>query len=202
MSGEVEPEPRASHEDRERVVERLKDAAGDGRLDLEELDERVGSALSARTTRQLAVLVADLQEAPGAHPARAKDVVRIEVTGSNAVREGPWIVPRTLEVQAHLGNVRLDLTSAVLSHPDLQIVARMHLGNLTIITRPGIEIDTDGVAITFGSVKVESPPAAEPGGTPLRVEVTGSIEHSNLRAHPPRPPRRGFLTRLLRRPHP
>ena len=40
---------RASHEDRDRVVDVLRVAAGDGRLSAEELDSRLECALSART---------------------------------------------------------------------------------------------------------------------------------------------------------
>ncbi len=47
---------RASHEDRDRVIEVLRVAAGDGRLTAEELDERVASAFSARTYGELAAL--------------------------------------------------------------------------------------------------------------------------------------------------
>jgi hypothetical protein len=39
------PELRASHADRERVVEILRVAAGDGRLTSDELDERLEAAL-------------------------------------------------------------------------------------------------------------------------------------------------------------
>jgi hypothetical protein len=41
----------ARHEDRDRVVEVLRLAAGDGRLTVEELDERVGAALTAYLRR-------------------------------------------------------------------------------------------------------------------------------------------------------
>jgi hypothetical protein len=54
------PELRASHEDRDRVVDTLRTAGGDGRLTAEELDARVERALSARTQGELAALVADL----------------------------------------------------------------------------------------------------------------------------------------------
>ena len=57
--GGAKPELRASDEDRERVVERLRVAAGDGRLTAAELDERLGAALTARTSRELAALTAD-----------------------------------------------------------------------------------------------------------------------------------------------
>ena len=57
---------RASHEDRDRIVEVLQTSAGDGRLSLEELDERVEAALTARTYGELEALVLDLPAAPGA----------------------------------------------------------------------------------------------------------------------------------------
>src|SRR5579859_3938070 len=58
-------ELRASHEDRDRVVELLQVAAGDGRLTAEELDERLEAALTARTHSELAVLTSDLPAVPG-----------------------------------------------------------------------------------------------------------------------------------------
>jgi len=51
---------RAAHADRERVVAVLKAAFVQGRLDGDELDARVGQAISARTYAELAVLTADL----------------------------------------------------------------------------------------------------------------------------------------------
>ena len=54
------PEQRASDADRDTAVDILCAAAADGRLTMTELDERVGSALTARTLSQLARLIADL----------------------------------------------------------------------------------------------------------------------------------------------
>jgi Domain of unknown function (DUF1707) len=51
---------RASDADRDAVVDRLRDAAGEGRLEHDELEQRVHSALRARTYGDLAELVADL----------------------------------------------------------------------------------------------------------------------------------------------
>jgi len=58
------PEQRASDADRDTAVDILCAAAADGRLTMTELDERLGAALSARTLRQLAELIADLFPAP------------------------------------------------------------------------------------------------------------------------------------------
>jgi len=57
---------RASHADREQVVEALKDAFVHGRLDKDELDVRAGRALTARTCAELAALTADVPPAQAA----------------------------------------------------------------------------------------------------------------------------------------
>jgi hypothetical protein len=54
------PQLRASHADRDLAVDILRVAAGDGRLDAAELDERLDAALTAHTISELAALTADL----------------------------------------------------------------------------------------------------------------------------------------------
>jgi hypothetical protein len=131
---------RASHEDRDRVVEMLRVAAGDGRLSAEELDERVEQALNARTYGELSALVEDLpgaQSGMGAVP-KPKDVLRIGRHGANARHAGRWTVPKRVEVNVTGGNVTLDFTGAIITLPSLQVSASLMGGNLTLITRPGI----------------------------------------------------------------
>ena len=60
------PELRASDADREATVERLRIAAGEGRLDPDELDERLSAAYGARTCSELARLTADVTPPPAA----------------------------------------------------------------------------------------------------------------------------------------
>jgi hypothetical protein len=55
---------RASDQDRERVVDVLRDAYTVGRLDLTEFDERTTSAYSAKTWGELRDLTADLPQQP------------------------------------------------------------------------------------------------------------------------------------------
>lgn len=96
MSGELTSTTglRASHADRDRVVDVLTGAAGDGRLTAEELDERVEAALTARTMGELAVLTADLPVVAGTTPVKVKDVARIEQNGGSTRRGDGWVVPR------------------------------------------------------------------------------------------------------------
>jgi Domain of unknown function (DUF1707) len=56
---------RASDAEREQAVARLYHALGEGRLDLEETEERVSAAYAARHRCGLSALLADLPDSPG-----------------------------------------------------------------------------------------------------------------------------------------
>ncbi|PTM97121.1 uncharacterized protein DUF1707 [Streptomyces sp. VMFN-G11Ma] len=174
-SGEASPDLRASHADRDRVVDVLRVAAGDGRLTVEELDERVEAALTARTMGELAVLTADLPTGPTADLAPdAKDVVRIEQKGGSARRGGGWVVPRRLEIASEWGDVTLDFTGAVITHDTLHIALDMRGGALRLLTPPGVVVDTDSLVTHYAKIK------GRPGRGPdvpvvLRVAVDGRL---------------------------
>ncbi len=59
-----EAQQRASDSEREAATDRLRTAAEEGRLDVDELDQRVAAALSARTHADLERLTADLPAGP------------------------------------------------------------------------------------------------------------------------------------------
>ena len=63
---------RASDADRERVAERLRQAAAEGRLLTDELEQRLEASFSARTYGQLNALVADLPGRGLAAPAESR----------------------------------------------------------------------------------------------------------------------------------
>lgn len=194
------PEIRVSHADRDRVAEQLRVAAGDGRLTMEELDERLEKALAARTGSELALLVTDLPastaDSVAGLPAQARDLAQIEVSSGSARREGRWVVPRALEVKVGSGSVRIDLTEAQLTGPLLRINAQVRSGSLSIITRPGIEVVLDDVSVHSGSTKVRRRKSDPVVPTVLRVEVSGSVRSGAIVA---KPPARGFFDWLLRR---
>jgi hypothetical protein len=62
------PGLRASDADREAVVERLHRAATEGRLDADELEERISAAYAAKLCTDLDPLVADITPLPAAKP--------------------------------------------------------------------------------------------------------------------------------------
>ena len=193
-------ELRASHEDRDRVVEVLRVSAGDGRLTAEELDERLELALTARTYGELARLVADLPAAgtvAAAPAARAKDLMRIDTRSGEAKREGRWVVPQRLEVKVTSGHVLLDFREAVITQPTLRIDAEVRSGHLTLVTRPGIVVDTDEVAVRSGHVKVRAPWGPDVPEV-LRIDVAGRVGSGHLIARPPHRTFWQWLTRQRR----
>ena len=207
-------ELRASHADRDQVVEVLRVAAGDGRITAEELDDRLERALTARTYAELAALTADLPATPGAAAlvppgagaasVTAKDLARIDVRGSSVRRDGRWVVPKELDVKVRGGGVTLDFTEAVITQPLLRITAEVRGGGLRLITRPGIVVDADDISVRGGSITLPEPPGP---GDPvlLRVEIAGSVHGAGITAGPPpppRPPRRTFWQWLRRAPRP
>jgi hypothetical protein len=209
-AGPVPPgELRASHQDRDSVVEQLRIAAGDGRLTAAELDERLELALTARTYRELATLTADLPAAPGhgsaglppvpgAGQPEPKELVRIQCGAGRARRDGPWIVPQRMEVSVSSGHVRLDFTEAVITARTLRIDASVRSGNLTMVTRPGIAVDADDVSVTSGHVRVKPWPGPDAPQI-LRISVVGKVRSGSIVA---RPPRRSFWQWLRRAPRP
>lgn len=195
-------ELRASHEDRDRVVERLRDAAGDGRLSADELDERLDVALTARTYGELEALLTDLPAAgPALAAASPKEMSRIAVGSASAKRDGPWVVPRRIEIEAKSGSVVLDFTGAVIALPTLEIEASVRSGSVTLVVPPDVLVDVDDVEMHSGSVQNRAPvdPAMP---IRLRVHVTGKVRNGSIVVRLPKPPRRSFWQWLLRRPRP
>ncbi len=174
MSNDV-PDLRASHADRDRVVDVLRVAGGDGRLSAEELDARLESALSSRTLGELAELTADLPMAPAAN---GKDVLVIEQHGGRYVREGHWSVPARIELRTQECRVTLDFTHAVITSNVLPIETDMVHGKLFIVSSPGIVIDTDGLNLTYSKLKLHSKNTV--AELRLRVELVGRLLHAKV----------------------
>ena len=195
-------ELRASHDDRDQVVELLRVSAGDGRLTAEELDERLELAMTARTYGELARLVADLPaQGSAVIPApvpQAKDVVRIDTRSRQVRRVDRWVVPQRVEVRVTSGHVLLDLTQAVITQPTLKLDIDVRSGHVRLLTRPGIVVDTDDVVIRSGHVRVKAPWGPDVP-VQLRVEVTGKVGSGHFVA---RPRYRTFWQWLTRQPKP
>jgi uncharacterized protein DUF1707 len=118
---------RASHADREQVIDTLKTAFADGRLDKDELDTRVGKTLAARTYAELATATAGLPAVPTWAPVRrcpspaARPPVSKEAVRSGLVATAAMIPP-VMFVAALYGAHTLALVALPLLFIELPVV--------------------------------------------------------------------------------
>ncbi|MEU1470384.1 DUF1707 domain-containing protein [Streptomyces sp. NPDC005761] len=193
---DARPELRASDRERDQVVEILQVAAGDGRLTAVELDERLDAALSARTRGELAELTADLPSE--GMPPQAKELVRIDQRFGDVSRTGRWLVPRRMEIRLMFCEAKLDFTDAVITHSTLHIDLDLRIGgNLILVTRPGVVVDTDGLVRSSGEIRI-GPESGQAVGPTLQVRLTGQSRGGDITARPPR----RKLSELMRRRRP
>src|SRR5262245_50136102 len=107
--------------ERERIVERLQVAVGEGRLTLEEFEQRVDGVLAARTFGDVEPYTADLPAVPEPIAAPPREYAELRATASDLKRRGTWVVPRQLFVFNKAGSVKLDFTAAVIGHRVVEI---------------------------------------------------------------------------------
>jgi len=172
------PEVRASDADRDRVLDLLRTAIGDGRLTADEFGERMGAALAARTLGELAVLTADLGH-PRAATARAEELVRIDQKGGSVQRTGRWVVPRRLELRASWSDVTLDFTEAVIVEDTLLVEMNMRGGLLVLVTRPGVVVDAGSLKVRYTDVDVRTGGESDVPVV-LRVRLTGQMKYGQV----------------------
>jgi hypothetical protein len=184
------PALRASDADRDRVIELLRAAVADGRLDSAEFDERLDAALAARTLDALAPLTADLVAAPGSagalalpHAATPAEPAAelLTVTGRHGTvrREGRWTLPRRLALRTAWCDVLLDLTSAVRSGPELDIELRVRGGHVELVLAPGMVVDANGLTVRHSRLAI-SRDAGDSTPETLQVHLVGRMRHGRI----------------------
>jgi Domain of unknown function (DUF1707) len=159
------PEPsrlRISDRDRHQVAEVLREAAGEGRIDLDELDERLEATYSARTYADLVPITLDLPSAVAARlPARAPAATPSPVVPgptqerhvaimSGLERKGVWVVPQHLTVFAFMGGADLDLQQAQFAAREVTITVNAIMGGADIKVNPHTHVIVEGTGIMGG----------------------------------------------------
>jgi hypothetical protein len=204
---------RASDAEREAVVAQPRDAAGEGRLTVEELAERIDAAYAARTRAELEPLTADLP-APGERaafapaaatdaappaPARRAPPLVLGILGGGD-RKGRWRVPERMTVVNVMGGADLDLREAVLDGPEVEITVWSLMGGSTITVPEGVHVELDGFALLGGNDLRISGPVPPPGAPVVRVRAWSLMGGTDVRTsgerrrhrglpEPPHPPR-------------
>ena len=162
---------RASDADRDRVLALLAEAASDGRLTPDEHAERVQRACTARTLGELADLTTDLVVA-SAQPVRLDGVRVVSGIFGPAKRDGRWVVPEVLTVNAMFGEVEVDVTQAILQARHVQLHATVIGARLVLIVPDGVSVVVN-TPMVLGRRRGGTPPPAD-ADTPV-IEVKGLV---------------------------
>lgn len=172
MSDRRAPELRVSDADREGVAERLRHAAGDGQLTVQELDERLEVAYRARTFGELEPLTADLQarDRDGALPvAERRFTVRRGPGGAHWLlasharlkRRGRWRIARRCTLLNVLGHGDLDLSEIELADDRVELRVVSIMGGADIRVPDGLRVEVArSAALGVNRVDVPEQPAS------------------------------------------
>ena len=172
---------RASDADRERVANVLREAAGDGRLTMDELDERLDAVYAAKTYAELEPITHDLPDAGAAHApapslAAPRDPARFggTPTSSGAVailggftRKGDWVVPKEFTAFMFMGGGEIDLRDARFSEREVTIHIVAIMGGCEVIVPDDATVYVTGIGILGAFEHTESG-----GGSPDGPVIT------------------------------
>jgi hypothetical protein len=187
----VRPKPgdgiRASDQERDATVERLRDATGEGRLTLEEFSDRMERASTAKTRAELDVLLTDLPAAGGPAPAGnavatgapATPTWHVSPIGGLNV-SGPWRMGRHVVVISLIGGADLDLRQAELAARDVTLTKVSIIGGVNARVPDGIRVDASGLSL-LGGTSVDAAPDPGPGAPTIHIRAFSIIGGIRIR---------------------
>jgi Domain of unknown function (DUF1707) len=200
-AGSDRPSLRASDQDRERVAEVLRNAAAEGRLTFDELDERLSLVWAAKTYSDLEPVTEDLPHAgpvppPAAEvtPAVSGAVSRFggEPTSSAAIaimggfsRKGPWVVPADFTAVAIMAGGELDLREARFAEPVVRIHATAIMAGIAIIVPDDAEVHVTGIGL-MGAFEHGPTGTAQPGAPTILINGLAFWGAVDVQRKPPK----------------
>lgn len=179
-------------------MEALRGAAGDGRLDLVEFEQRMERAYQSKTFGELEPLLADLEpidfpsdsatRKDAVLPASNQEQLVLGGTGSAVRRRGRWRVPPRVKLTGNMGSTWLDLTEAEITSSEIEFELETSMGSVTIVVPPGTEVDGDNLRFAFGNLHTRVRDHGEP--TTLRIRLIGNCTMGSVHVRGP-----GFFAR-------
>jgi hypothetical protein len=141
------------------VAEVLREAAGEGRIDLEELDERLEAAYGAKVYADLVPILADLPDSqlpavraaasvartPGSTTERHYDK-SFSIMGGQT-RKGVWEIGSEHQAFTLMGGIDLDLREAVFGANEVVINAVAIMGGIDIYVNAHTKVSVEGTGI-------------------------------------------------------
>ncbi|MFC8825995.1 DUF1707 domain-containing protein [Streptomyces sp. NPDC057137] len=169
------PQRPIGEDDRDTAVRRLQEAYAEGHISHEEMDERLHTALTAKTHGDLVPALASL-------PAeKAATTSTIAAAGGRIRRRGAWRVPRNLKVESAFGRVHLDLSRAVVEHPVIDIELQLGTGRAKITVPRDAIVDFDNLHTGWKDTRYKPPRRSRAGGPTIRISGTMGFGRLKIR---------------------
>jgi len=196
---------RASDSDRDHVAEVLRDAAAEGRLSLDELDERLDVLYKTKTYAELEPITADLPSAganpvpaPGTRPAAyPPDRFGGHPSGSLAVailsgfsRRGNWVAPKEMTAVAIMGGGEIDLREARFAESTVTIHAITIMGGIQITVPEDAHVQVNGFGLMGAFDDSRAAGQGGPGGPHIIVNGFAFCGGVAVERKPPKKPRK------------
>jgi ketosteroid isomerase-like protein len=165
------PATRASDAEREATATRLRTAAGEGRLTLDELADRLEAAFGAVTRAELEPLTADLPEQAPPVPAMKARRWIVGIMGGATYR-GRWRIAERCTVVNIMGGADVDLTRAIVEGAETEITVFSLMGGSDIVVPDGVHVELTGFAVMGGNdLRLEDAAPPAPGAPAVRVRA-------------------------------
>ena len=168
---------RVSDAERDAVLRTLGDHAAVGRLTLDELEDRSGRALAAKTRGELATLTSDLPREAGQAtvsspvPTRRKPVRWMVAIMGGSHRRGRFRTVGTINAVAVMGGDEIDLRDAEMEGGELTLNLFAFMGGSTIYVPDSVEVEVGGFSFMGGHEEVGSQRSPRPGAPLIRIRV-------------------------------
>jgi hypothetical protein len=205
------PDPsrlRISDEDRHQVAEVLRQAAGEGRIDLDELDQRLEAAYAAKTYGELVPLTVDLPAHAAAQsvapraaqhrpvPAGGPAYVSSMAIMGECKRVGAWTVDGTHNAFALMGSIVLDLRQASFAQREVVINANAVMGEVKVLVDAATTVIVEGTGV-MGEYSEQQPrvPFAPTDDSPV-VRLRGFSLMGSVHVQRKGPPGETFRKRV------
>jgi Domain of unknown function (DUF1707)/Cell wall-active antibiotics response 4TMS YvqF len=182
---------RVSDAERDAVLRALGDHAAVGRLTLDELEERSGRALTAKTRGELATLTSDLPREAGQvgeaapAPARRKPVRWMVAIMGGSHRRGRFRAVGKINAVAIMGGDEIDLREAEIEGGELTLNLFAFMGGSTIYVPDSVEVEVGGFSFMGGHEEIGSERSPRPGAPIIRIRVYTLMGGASIYRLPP-----------------
>jgi Domain of unknown function (DUF1707)/Cell wall-active antibiotics response 4TMS YvqF len=180
---------RVSDAERDETLRILGEHASVGRLTLDELEERSGRALAAKTRGELATLTGDLPREAGQGrpaPAPARKPVRWMVAiMSGSHRRGRFRAVGSINAVSIMGGDDIDLREAEIEGGELTINLFALMGGANIYVPDSVELDMGGFSLLGGNTEIGSERPARPGAPVIRLHAWNLMGGATIFRVPP-----------------